>query len=134
MELLQIVHVARLGRGPAIGCQNLWDGFPTWDINVKGMKCDCGQGSPNTRGKSITAMHAISSVITLGLVAYVHAHGGHDQQPVAADADWATRHMAGEHETTTLMAMRYGLTRHFFRGASHQLFRRRFFLQPPRLR
>ena len=29
-------------------------------------------------------------------VAVAVAHGGHDQVPVAEDADWATRHMAGK--------------------------------------
>jgi hypothetical protein len=43
-------------------------------------------------------MHAISSILALALVAYTQAHGGHKQQPVAADADWATRHMSGEEE------------------------------------
>ena len=41
-------------------------------------------------------MHAISSILALALVAYTQAHGGHDQQPIAPDANWATRHMAGE--------------------------------------
>lgn len=34
------------------------------------------------------------------LSAVVYAHGGHDQQPVPADADWATKHMAEEHHIT----------------------------------
>ena len=25
----------------------------------------------------------------------VLAHGGHDQEPLSADTDWATRHLAG---------------------------------------
>ena len=55
---------------------------------------------PNVRGasKTLIAMHAITSIVALGFIAYAQAHGGHDQQPVAADADWATRHMAGECE------------------------------------
>lgn len=43
-------------------------------------------------------MHAVSGIIALAFVAYTQAHGGHDQQPVAPDADWATRHMAGEEQ------------------------------------
>ena len=59
--------------------------------------------------QSITpAMHAISSILALAFVAYTQAHGGHDQQPVAPDADWATRHMAGEESQTTLMACDMG--------------------------
>jgi hypothetical protein len=49
-------------------------------------------------------MHAISSILALAFVAYTQAHGGHDQQPIAPDANWATRHMAGKHSRTTLMA------------------------------
>jgi hypothetical protein len=32
----------------------------------------------------------------LALVCYVQAHGSHEQQVVPADANWATRHMAGK--------------------------------------
>ena len=41
-------------------------------------------------------MHAITSILALAFVAYTQAHGGHEQPSVAPDADWATRHMAGE--------------------------------------
>ncbi|THY36612.1 hypothetical protein D6D01_00280 [Aureobasidium pullulans] len=34
----------------------------------------------------------------------VSAHGGHEQAPVAADADWATRHMAEEHHINSFDA------------------------------
>lgn len=37
-----------------------------------------------------TAVAALSAPLVL-------AHGGHDQQPVSADADWATRHLLEEH-------------------------------------
>jgi len=37
----------------------------------------------------------------LGLASYGQAHGGHEQQPIPADADWATRHMAEEHHITS---------------------------------
>jgi hypothetical protein len=43
-------------------------------------------------------MHAITSscMLALGLVAYTQAHGSHDQKPIVSpDADWTTRHMAG---------------------------------------
>jgi len=40
----------------------------------------------------------------VALASYVQAHGGHEQQPIAADADWATRHMAEEHHITSFDA------------------------------
>ncbi|KAK5118175.1 hypothetical protein LTR85_008155 [Meristemomyces frigidus] len=39
-----------------------------------------------------------------GVYSLALAHGGHDQQPVAADADWATRHMAEEHHISSFDA------------------------------
>lgn len=38
------------------------------------------------------------------LLRHAQAHGNHDQQPVAADADWATRHMAEEHHINSFDA------------------------------
>ncbi|KAK4574818.1 hypothetical protein LTR86_001660 [Recurvomyces mirabilis] len=40
----------------------------------------------------------------LALSAIAAAHGSHDQIVVAADADWATRHMAEEHHITSFDA------------------------------
>ena len=40
----------------------------------------------------------------LCLAGYAQAHGGHEQQPIPADADWATRHMAEEHHITSFDA------------------------------
>lgn len=34
-------------------------------------------------------------MVLVGLTDLVVAHGGHEQQPIPGDADWATRHMAG---------------------------------------
>ena len=42
----------------------------------------------------ITALAAL-------LLRHAQAHGGHEQAPLAADADWATRHMAEEHHITS---------------------------------
>lgn len=71
-------------------------------------------------------MHAISSILALAFVAYTQAHGGHDQQPIAPDADWATRHMAGEESRQQLngVVVISQLTQHS-RGAPHHLLRRR---------
>ncbi|THY16529.1 hypothetical protein D6D02_03550 [Aureobasidium pullulans] len=48
------------------------------------------------------------SLLGLALVFFgalnVSAHGGHEQAPVAADADWATRHMAEEHHINSFDA------------------------------
>ena len=40
----------------------------------------------------------------LCMAGYAQAHGGHEQQPIPADADWATRHMAEEHHITSFDA------------------------------
>ena len=37
------------------------------------------------------------AILALGSLPHAIAHEGHDQIPVAADADWATRHMVSEH-------------------------------------
>lgn len=47
---------------------------------------------------SIAAIAAISFLQSNTL--FANAHGGHEQIPIAADADWATRHMAGENSLT----------------------------------
>ncbi|THW53024.1 hypothetical protein D6C84_02781 [Aureobasidium pullulans] len=48
------------------------------------------------------------SLLGLALVFFgalnVSAHGGHEQAPVAPDADWATRHMAEEHHINSFDA------------------------------
>lgn len=44
---------------------------------------------------------AALAALSLG---HAQAQGGHDQQPVAADADWTTRHMAEEHHITSFDA------------------------------
>lgn len=48
--------------------------------------------------RHIPSMLALSVASILGLASYVSAHGGsgHEQIVVAPDADWATRHMAGQ--------------------------------------
>lgn len=35
------------------------------------------------------------------LTRLIQAHGGHEQQPLAADATWADKHMAEEHHITS---------------------------------
>lgn len=45
-----------------------------------------------------------TTLYTLGFTTLALAHGNHDQQPLAADADWATRHMAEEHHITAFDA------------------------------
>ncbi|EMC91678.1 hypothetical protein BAUCODRAFT_126673 [Baudoinia panamericana UAMH 10762] len=40
----------------------------------------------------------------IALLELALAHGGHEQQPIPADADWATRHMAEEHHITSFDA------------------------------
>ena len=46
----------------------------------------------------------VALVTLLGLARYAHAHGGHEQQPVPADADWTTRHMIEEHHISSFDA------------------------------
>jgi len=41
-------------------------------------------------------MITISLFTLTSLLGFALAHGGHEQQPIPADADWATRHMAGK--------------------------------------
>jgi len=43
-----------------------------------------------------------TAIAATALISLALAHGGHDQQPVPADANWATRHMAGK---TSLLNM-----------------------------
>jgi len=43
-------------------------------------------------------------MVLVGLTGLVVAHGGHEQQPIPADADWATRHMAEEHHISSFDA------------------------------
>ncbi|OCK77403.1 EF hand domain-containing protein [Lepidopterella palustris CBS 459.81] len=43
-------------------------------------------------------------LLLLALIPNALAHGGHEQVPVAADADWATRHMAEEHHISSFDA------------------------------
>ncbi|GAM88618.1 hypothetical protein ANO11243_066520 [Dothideomycetidae sp. 11243] len=40
----------------------------------------------------------------LALLSLALAHGGHDQSPLAPDADWASRHMAEEHHISSFDA------------------------------
>ncbi|KAK0994697.1 hypothetical protein LTR54_010796 [Friedmanniomyces endolithicus] len=47
----------------------------------------------------ILRIAAASALLTLVL-----AHGGHDQQPIPADADWTVRHMSEEHHITSFDA------------------------------
>ncbi|KAK3677829.1 hypothetical protein LTR37_021521 [Vermiconidia calcicola] len=44
------------------------------------------------------------ALLGLSLTGYAQAHAGHEQQPVPADADWATRHMAEEHHISSFDA------------------------------
>ena len=61
----------------------------------------------------------------------ISAHGEHNQIPVAADADWATKHMAGtRHEH----AMIERWTDYSNRGTPYKLLRCGILLQPARLR
>lgn len=50
------------------------------------------------RLRHISNMLALPLAVITGLTSYVSAHGGggHEQIVVAPDADWATRHMAGQ--------------------------------------
>lgn len=53
--------------------------------------------------QSLTMLLPVAAIAAL-LLRHAQAHGGHEQQPVAADADWATRHMAEEHHITSFDA------------------------------
>ena len=44
------------------------------------------------------------ATFALGFIGYAQAHGGHDQQPIPADANWASKHMAEEHHITAFDA------------------------------
>ncbi|KAI5209745.1 hypothetical protein AUEXF2481DRAFT_272892 [Aureobasidium subglaciale EXF-2481] len=61
-------------------------------------------------------MSSTRSISLLGLALVflsalkVSAHGGHEQAPVAADADWATKHMAGNTAASPLPPMSQSLT------------------------
>ena len=43
-------------------------------------------------------MITITLFTLTSLLGFALAHGGHEQQPIPADADWATRHMAGKED------------------------------------
>ena len=49
-------------------------------------------------------MFPILFSLTFGLMNHAQAHGIHEQQPIAPDADWATRHMAGMNNLMTAEA------------------------------
>ncbi|KAJ9669391.1 hypothetical protein H2201_000258 [Coniosporium apollinis] len=44
------------------------------------------------------------TALLLAFLTTTHAHGTHDQAPIPADADWATRHMAEEHHISSFDA------------------------------
>lgn len=60
-------------------------------------------------------MQIYSLATTLALVAFAQAHGGHEQQPIDPNADWATRHMAG---TWNACASRLQLLTHILQQRS----------------
>lgn len=48
--------------------------------------------------------------LLLALTSNSFAHGGHEQITIAADADWATRHMAGQFAIAFLNSLIYILS------------------------
>ncbi|KAI5250529.1 hypothetical protein E4T47_01329 [Aureobasidium subglaciale] len=63
-------------------------------------------------------MSSTRSISLLGLALVflgalkVAAHGGHEQAPVAANADWATKHMAGNTAASPLSPLTYFVEEH----------------------